>query len=253
MTILHMTFLGVPELHLDGVPVRLKRRYSLALLAYLVLTGRAHPREELAALLAETLTDEPARKLVRNALADLSEQGLGGYILADRQSVAFDSSRAYTLDIERINELAAPGSDPGLDALTLAAECCDAELLSGLMLHDAPQFELWLLTERERLREKLARIARDVLERQVAEDRLEAGIALARRLLAVEPWDESTHPPAAHATLRARRFGQRCTGPVRALLHRPRRGPSHPACRRIPPPGRPAGSRARLVRSLHPG
>src|SRR5690606_16177176 len=96
MALLDVRLLGIAELTLDGAPVRLKRRHSLALLSYLILTGRPHSREELATLLAGDLGEVPARKRLRNALADLVEQGLGEYLLSGRDTIGFAADAPHT-------------------------------------------------------------------------------------------------------------------------------------------------------------
>src|SRR5688572_23512150 len=102
---LSMQFIALPELPLNGVPIRLQRRPPLPLPAYIVLTGRTHSRDELVAFLGGDVADEPARKLVRNALTDLAAHGLGDYLITTRQSVAFDSSASYHLDVAQIEAL----------------------------------------------------------------------------------------------------------------------------------------------------
>ena len=68
---LELRLLGVPEVRLDGEPVVLARRSSLALLAYLVVTGGTHPREVLTALFGGDGSEDQARRRLSNALADL--------------------------------------------------------------------------------------------------------------------------------------------------------------------------------------
>ncbi len=60
--VIELKFLGVPEIRLDGRLVVPARRASIGLLAYLALTKRAHPRENLATLLAGDTSEEHARK-----------------------------------------------------------------------------------------------------------------------------------------------------------------------------------------------
>ena len=86
---LELNLLGVPEVVLDGEAVTFARRGSVGLLAYLVLSRRAHAREALATLLAGDSSEDQARKYLSNVLVDL-RQTLGGYIVATRQTVVFD-------------------------------------------------------------------------------------------------------------------------------------------------------------------
>ena len=62
---------GAPRIVLDGVSVTIERRKTLALLAYLAVTGRAHRREELITLLWPDLDARGGRAQLRNILVDL--------------------------------------------------------------------------------------------------------------------------------------------------------------------------------------
>lgn len=193
MAVLNIHFLGIANLTIDDIPIHLERRNSLALLAYLVLTNRPHTRDELATLLAGDVGDGPARKLLRNALADLVEHGLRDYLHTNRQTVAFNTASPYTLDITTLDELSAAGDLATPDELAWASDRCDWELLSGLGAREAPDFELWLLGERERRGQQLRELAQRHLSTLLASEQIEAGIGLARRLLVVEPWNEAVH------------------------------------------------------------
>lgn len=193
MPALCLSFLGVAHLTLDGVPIQLERRNSLALLAYLVLTDRPHSRDELATLMAGDIGDDTARKRLRNSLADLVERGFGDYLLTSRQTVAFNSAMPHTLDIRRLDALSADGSLADPESLAWASERCDWELLSGLAPRDAPAFEMWLTGERERRGQQVRELAQRHLERLLLTAEYDAGVSLAHRLLAVEPWNEQVH------------------------------------------------------------
>ena len=55
-------------------PLQLTRRSSLALLAYLSVTGGTHPRALLTALFGGDGTEDQARRRLSNALTDLRQQ-----------------------------------------------------------------------------------------------------------------------------------------------------------------------------------
>lgn len=193
MTFLAMRLLGPAELTLDGTPVHLKRRHSLALLSYLVLTGRRHAREELAALLSDEVGDGPARKLLRNALADLTQAGLGEYIEADRYTAAFNVSAPHSVDTAVLDRIFASDADVDTESFDWIGERVGDDLLAGFGLRDAPYFEEWLLREREHVRQKQTAVADRLLDRYLKAGPLEKGISLAQQLLAAEPWQEQIH------------------------------------------------------------
>ena len=73
MPTLDLQLLGVPQLLIDNQPVHLVRRASLALLAYLAITKRQYPRDEIANFLGDDDSNEAARKRLRNVLTDLTD------------------------------------------------------------------------------------------------------------------------------------------------------------------------------------
>jgi DNA-binding SARP family transcriptional activator len=93
--------------------------------------------------------------------------------------VTFDRRRQYHVDI-----------DDYLDARS-AAEY--DEFLAGVSLPGAPDFEAWLMTQREELRAQYMHTLRAQMDTCASSAAWEPGIRAARRLIAVEPWLEEAH------------------------------------------------------------
>lgn len=190
---LELNLLGVPEVVLDGRVLTFTRRGSIALLAYLALSRRAHARESLATLLAGDSFEEQARKYLSNVLVDLRQQ-IGPYITATRQAVSFDRSRPHRLDIaefqSRVAECQPSSSLADLDcALGLYRD----EFLAGLTLPGTPDFEAWQLAQREELRVQYMQLLRAHVDQSMRHGAWNSGIQSARRLIAEEPWLEEAH------------------------------------------------------------
>lgn len=190
---LQLRFLGASRAILDGAPVTFRRRYSVALLAYLVLTRQPHSRADLAALLSSNLPEPSARKLLRNALADLKQHGLGDHVLIERDQVSFDTSQPYTLDVDDLDAIDTRGANAGRFELEWVTEHIGAELLAGLEQRNAEGFTSWLTGERAARRQQIVRLAIHLLERYEHENQLEPGIQLVRRLIEVAPRNEGLH------------------------------------------------------------
>ena len=73
MSRLSLSFLGSPIIMLNGNPIKFGRQKSLALLAYLAVTGEIHRRDNLANLLWPESTQSKAKASLRMALADLKK------------------------------------------------------------------------------------------------------------------------------------------------------------------------------------
>ena len=107
-TELRLCLLGYPLATLDGRPLALRRRASLALLAYLALSGRPHRREALATFLAGDASETRANKLLSNVLTDL-RGAAGPYVAVTRQTVAFEAGLPHWIDVATFRARLADG------------------------------------------------------------------------------------------------------------------------------------------------
>lgn len=190
---LHLQLLGAPHITLNGAPIRFRRRKALALLAYLAVTGRPHTRDSLATLLADATSDQLARQQLRNALHDLTLH-LGDYLQITPQSLALPANAAITVDVAAFTAgINAAQATSDVERLEQAVNQYGGELLAGFNLRHAPDFEEWLLLERERLHSLLLAALQQLIAWRTRQGDLESAIAAARRLLALEPAHEQTH------------------------------------------------------------
>jgi TolB-like protein/Tfp pilus assembly protein PilF len=190
---LQVRLLGGFEARLDSGPeLALKGRKAQALLAYLAAApGVARSRDGLTGLLWSDRAEEQARGSLRQALAEL-RRALDGAdpapLDAGREAVTLDS-RAVDSDVAELERLIAEG---GPDSLSLAAELYRGELLEGFGTAD-PAFEDWLAVERARLGELALGAMSALLDHLTAAGEAERAVALARRLLELDPSREPVH------------------------------------------------------------
>lgn len=191
--VLRLRLLGSPELRLGDAPLRFRRRKTLALLVYLVLTGRPAARETLATLLSDP--DETSERLalhsLRASVAELRDH-LAGHLILSRQTVAFDPAAPHWADVHEFQRLlASAGGAP--EAMARAAELYAGDLLAGFALRGAPGYEAWLTAERQRLRDLASQAWHQQLEAATAAGDPATGLAAAERLLAISPTSERTY------------------------------------------------------------
>src|SRR5262245_5010186 len=150
---LTITLLGDFEARIvPGPPLRLRTRKAQALLAYLALpAGQTHSRDKLATLL---WGDEPpahGRARLRESIFALRKglaQGGQEWVQTGGDGLAL-SSQDVDVDVAEFERLVRDGTPTALEA---AATLYRGDLLQGFT-GQAPDFEEWLLAERERLRE----------------------------------------------------------------------------------------------------
>jgi DNA-binding SARP family transcriptional activator len=210
-TSLRLRVLGSPSIEQRGQPIVLPAK-AVALLAYLALHRPTSPRARLIGLLWPESGDEAGRKNLRNLLWTihkvLGEEAIEvtGEQLGLRESVWVDL-RAF--------EAAAPENPAAADLYT-------GPFLDGLSVADAPDFELWLAGQRDRL----ARLQMRLLLTQLDQDRVKGDwrrvIDTARRALAVDRLDESFYRALmrAHARLGERAEALHQYETLRAALER---------------------------------
>jgi len=141
MSRLVLSFLGPPLVELDGVPVVLKLRKAMALLAYLAVTGGRHGRDELAELLFARQDRDRGRSNLRQALSLLCDV-TGDRISADKEAVWLTDGPRLRVDVCALRGLlSAESGAANVDRLVEAAALFRGEFMAGFFLKDSPGFE----------------------------------------------------------------------------------------------------------------
>ncbi|MEX0810057.1 MAG: BTAD domain-containing putative transcriptional regulator [Dongiaceae bacterium] len=193
MSALTLTLLGEPQLaDADGADIPVPSRKSLALLAYLAASrGQSASREKLMGLLWGDRFDQQARQSLRQTLYSLRK--LLGPPGEDAIGVAGDNvalnTAAICTDLAEFERLAA-SSEP--DQLLAAARLYRGPLLAGFSIRDVA-FTEWLEAERTRLQDVAAAVLYRLGKHYKATGRYEEALAIARRLLDINPLREKSH------------------------------------------------------------
>jgi predicted ATPase/DNA-binding SARP family transcriptional activator len=189
---------GPPRLERDGRGFSLPRRKTLALLAYLAMTGQAHSRPVLTSLLWPEVEPGRAAGYLRRSLYELGQVLGEGVVVADRE-VAELAEGAVWLDVAEFQaqvqacRAAGWGCEAHTGPLTWAAELYAGDFLAGFSLPDAPEFDEWVFFQAEGLRRDLAQVL-EALARCLAETgQPEAAVPHARRWLALDALNEAAH------------------------------------------------------------
>jgi predicted ATPase/DNA-binding SARP family transcriptional activator len=196
--LLKLNLLGGFRITTADVPLSFAYAKAHALLCYLAVTGRPHSRDALATLFWSDMPDRRAKKNLRDVLSNLQHH-LAPHLNVTRETIAFNSSRPYSLDVEQfVVHTASLGSDARLTEQTfepvrLAVELYRGEFLEGFYVHDAPLFEEWVLLERERLQQLAMQAWFALAVFHTNRGEYAQGLDYCRRMLAVEPWREQAH------------------------------------------------------------
>jgi DNA-binding SARP family transcriptional activator/Tfp pilus assembly protein PilF len=165
---------------LAGTAARVDRleRKTAALLALLAIAGPT-PRSRLAGLLWPDASEEQARANLRKLLHRRGREYPA--LLNGGEPLALGSVET---DVARFLD-----DDPAVEAALPVA----GELLAGYDYDDCPEFDEWLLVERERIRERTLRALVGGAERHELAGRLESALDLAGRLVDLDPLSETAH------------------------------------------------------------
>jgi predicted ATPase/DNA-binding SARP family transcriptional activator len=202
MTALDIRLLGALRVERDGQAVSgFRSLKTQALLAYLVASERPLAREHLSGLLWGNSPAAEALGHLRRALHNLSTL-LPRCLTADRYTIVFVAGTERQVDLRTFQTLERQGDRT---ALAHSADLYRGPFLEGLYLDDCPEFETWLLAERERWQQAIARVlGRLVTEHELRGD-YEAALDFASRLVELDPWREEAQ---RHKMLLLARTGQ---------------------------------------------
>jgi DNA-binding SARP family transcriptional activator len=188
-----LRFLGTVQVERDGALVGgFRSRKALALLGYLAVQDQPTARRRLADVFWPNQPEARGRANLSWVLSRITSQ-LPDCLQADRHSVQLDRHAHLWLDTRAFAELKSRGD---VASLAAAADLVRGQFLEGLYLQGCVEFELWLVGERERWRQRTASALEALVTHHGRRAEYAAALRFAQRLLEVEPWREKTHRQA---------------------------------------------------------
>lgn len=195
--------LGGFQMRVGGVAVTLPRK-AAALLALLALSGdRAIPRERLAGVLWEESAEQQARASLRQALAAVRRAVPGPSVVIDDQAGLRLDFRHVAVDVIAFERLVAGSREERAQAIALF----HGDLLADFSARGA-HWSAWVEGERSRLRGMAVSAMSAHGSAALAERRIDEALAVAARLVALEPWHEPGHRLMMAALAQSGRTGE---------------------------------------------
>jgi DNA-binding SARP family transcriptional activator len=193
---LEFSLLGTPEVHMDGLPVTgFNSNKVFSLLCYLAVTREIRLRPYLAGMFWGNLPEANAKNNLRKALTNLRKV-VGRHVLITRQSVAFNQDSNYWLDVIDFEAKAGEENpEKEIQQLEAAMKLYRGDFLAGFHLHQAPEFENWVLIQRARLRALAVKAlhALSIYYTRLGERSYPIAIEYVKQLLTLEPYQEEAH------------------------------------------------------------
>ena len=187
---LRLHFLGPVLVEQEGQSVSgFSSGKTPALLGYLVVQRRPLTHGHLADLLWQDLPERRGRANLSWTLHKISS-ALAVCMETNRHTIQFRRTDECWIDLNAFEALAAQDDR---ETLAKATALYRGTFLEGLSVDGCADYELWLVGERERWRQR-AEYALETLIAHCSDcGDPEAALRYARRLLALAPWREATH------------------------------------------------------------
>ena len=182
--------LGTPRIELSGQVIHLARHKSIALLAYLVLTGRTHLREWLATLLWPEVRS--SRTQLRKSLADIRHQ-LGDACLTTTWDEVGVQEGTLWSDVGTLLSVSVnfhKQETASLLDVNYMLNLYPQHLLNGFTLRDAPNFDDWQRVEEQNLRTRYEHLVDFVVAQFIQQNQLPAALTLAHHWITINPYNE---------------------------------------------------------------
>src|SRR5947208_11720751 len=237
-----LRLLGTPEVSHAEQPLTFQTRKVLALLAYLAVEQGIHSRDKITALLWPESDEERGKASLRRALAylreSLNEPSHGRsrhvplqprHVLIEHYTLSFNTASDFEGDTQTLQTaftLARRRSsgDPRthLAHLQMGASCYRGNFLDGLSLPDAPDFEDWLLLQRESWRRQANTVFDRLSQWQTEAGELENALETTTRWVEHDLLNETSHTRLMqlHSALGDRAAALQAFERCRAILER---------------------------------
>lgn len=199
---LRLCLFGSPRIEYRGQLVKIERRKSMALAAYLACAEHRQSRERLADLLWPDLDRDHARSALRSALLALTTTIPLAWIDADRASLAVHAGVAW-IDVPAFLQLLAETDRHGHGPASMCDRCVSiveqavALYQSGFMtdfdLPDSVEFSAWQASQREWLRREFTEMLRRLSAYHAEHLQFILAIKYARAWLSSDPLHEPAH------------------------------------------------------------
>ncbi len=193
---LKLSWLGSPNVEIDGAQIHFETRKVSALLAYLSLNPGANQREKLATLFWPETDQSHAMANFRRALASLVHSLPADYVQADRATILFNQIIPVQIDVvEFQSRLRIVRNHPHAEAHTCSiclktleaiVEVYRGEFMEGVNLPDCPGFDDWQYDKREELKRDLAWVFKELAMGYSTQAAWDKAIRAARRWIALD-------------------------------------------------------------------
>jgi predicted ATPase/DNA-binding SARP family transcriptional activator len=197
---LKLFFFGHPRVKGENSWIEIGLRKSLALLAYLATTKQSQSRESMATMLWPEADQRSALGNLRRAIYRVNNAIQENILVATRNIIEFSRQADVWLDIDEFQTHTRsclnddrPQAADCFSQLSQAVELYTNDFLAGFTLPDCRDFDDWQYFQAENLKATLDKSLDWLLTASREANNLEQAIFFARRQLALNPLNDTTH------------------------------------------------------------
>ena len=202
MPTLKVYLFGAPVITYGDAPLSITSQKAQALFYYLIYNRQAHSREKLAALFWGDTSERQAKGSLRNTLYELRRdlsletRPTEQYILAEGNTLYFNSESDYWLDTEEFEKLLdeeAENEQAMMENYSKAIGLYRGDFLEGFIVKDSFEFEDWAFFERERLQRRYLDTLAELSDYYGRQGKYDQAIAYANQILSCDGLQENIH------------------------------------------------------------
>ncbi len=194
---------GEPQIYYDQTPVQLRMKKALALVAYLVTTGKTHPRERVATLLWPDSSASVARTSLRQAIQAIKQTPLASVLKTTRDTISL--SEEVQSDVKRFQELMAYNdysrsnlSTEAVARLQTAQVLYKGEFLAGFLVPESVEWEDWQGFRQIEFNQQITETVSALTRHYLLNNLPNSGLKMVRWWLDMDSLNEEAHHFALH-------------------------------------------------------
>jgi len=192
---------GLPHILVNGDEIHLKRRKSLALIAYLAVSRHFQSREHLANLLWSQLSDKRAFQGLRNLLLDIRSTPIADLLYTEGDQITLDRSlptdvEQFDAQVKHIRQQQAQGRALSLEqvaALEAEVQFYDTGFLSDFRVNASREFDDWQFFHAQHYEEGFLSLLKALVVAYSERRMLDCAYDAIQRWLAIDPLAEQAH------------------------------------------------------------
>ena len=203
MARLSLSFLGPPQIELEGNAVKLESGRSTGLLAYLAMAHGAARRDALVLLLWPDAEPSEGRHYLRQTLYSINKRLPGQWLSSDRDTIALADTDGLRVDVRRFRELLSQCSSHGHSDIEVCPKCrlwlekaaslYTGDFLSDVVLMDSENFDDWAGMQTENLKREYETALHRLIRHLNELGEHEKAIGYGRAWLALDRLNEIAH------------------------------------------------------------